>query len=187
MIITAERIGSPVIKPNLFKITYEDKREIDEVIEQFIRKGNKYKFLTQLSLEALSMLLTLYGNKKSVTIWRGLNFSTLDTKYYKQFLKSLEDGYYVDNKVSSWTLNRKVAEQFSKVNDAQEYNQAKYLFNAEKTFDAAGVLLKQKIKPYEGIIIPYNNAPGFKYEREVLLLPGKYSIDIEDYDVLIED
>lgn len=186
MIITAQRIGNPIIKPNLFEITYEDKKEIDEAIEAFIRSGNKYKFLTRLSFEALSMLLTLYGNKKNIVVYRGLNFSTIDTKHYKQFLKSIEDGYYVDNKVSSWTLNRKVAEQFSKVNDAQEYNYKQDFFKAKRTDNTAGILLKQKIRPYEGIVIPYDHAPGFKYEQEVLLLPGKYSIEVNDYDLLLE-
>lgn len=164
------------------EITFQDKNEIDLLLADYILHNNKYKLLTDLTREKIAKIFALYGNKRKLTIYRGICFYRKDK--YLEYLEHLKNGTItIQNKVSSWTKDLEIAKQYSKVEDAIEYSHRKDLLNAEKTADCYSLVLKQEIAAHQAVVMPYAFAPGFKYEKEVILFPGTYSIDIEDYDL----
>ena len=56
-------------------------------------------------------LLSLYANKKSMTVYRGLNFETKEK--YDKFISNIQDGNINIKNISSWTPHKKTAEQFA--------------------------------------------------------------------------
>lgn len=151
---------------NIDHLTYQEKCEIDEIIKDYVLKNDKYKFLTSLDQHKISMLYKLYGNKRSMTIYRGICFC--DKEYYLTYLRSIQRNNQLDltGKVVSWTKDFKIAKAYSLVDDALKYNDRKLLLATSKTDDCYGLIIKQKIKPYQAVVVPYIDACRFAYEKK---------------------
>lgn len=180
-------LSTEIVLRNVDNIMYQEKYEIDEIIKDYILKNDKYKFLTSFNQRKFSMLYKLYGNKRSMTIYRGICFC--DKEYYLTYLRSIQRSGQLDltGKVTSWTKDFKIAKAYSLVDDALEYNDRKLLLTASKTDHCYGLIIKQTIKPNQAIIVPYSGANRFAYEKEVITISGVYSVEIVDYDMLIEN
>lgn len=132
-------------------------------------------------------LLYDYGNDKDLIVYRGLNFK--DKEEYEDFINHVgkTKKFKVQDKwISSWTRKKSTAEQFAVsrpsymeamsienmalINKAKEENQ--------HVVGYRGLIVKTTIK--KGQAIDVNKSP-FSAEDELLLVPGKYDIEIEEF------
>lgn len=180
-------LSTEILLSNIDHSTYQEKYEIDEIIKDYVLKNDKYKFLTRLDQHKISMLYKLYGNKRSITIYRGICFCDKDD--YLAYLQCIQRNNQLDltGKVASWTKDFEIAKAYSLVDGALEYNDRKLLLATSKTDDSYGLIIKQTIKPNQAIVVPYIDANRFAYEKEVITIGGIYSIELVDYDVLIKN
>ena len=177
MKLLSKVISSPT-KPYRGKISKQDKQIIDEAIIAWSNDtvGEAIDFERQYGVspkqfinDNMDKCLTIYGNKKAVTIYRALHFPTRN-KLIK-FIDSLDNGVLVENQIRSWTTDKFVAMRF---------------FNRSGLVNHSfGCLLVQQILPRQGLQLEVN--PKFEFdEDEILLPPGKFKIELIDYTVTNE-
>ena len=124
-----------------------------------------------------------YGNDKSMTLYRGLNFDTKEQ--YDAFIKSIRSGTLKTKGISSWSPDKSEAEAFaitkpsymefmSRSNMAQIDAQHK---SGEKITGYRGVILTTKIGKKRGVDLKkFEN----RAESEVLLPLGSYKVTYKD-------
>lgn len=119
-----------------------------------------------------------------VYAYRGLNFLTKEA--YESFVFNVNNGLLVEEKATSWTIKEESSERF-----AYYIQQGTILSDKKrKGFVDAVTSFKSKITGYKGIILKTKLNPesvladisdndfGKFSEHEVILLPGKYDIEI---------
>lgn len=132
-------------------------------------------------------LLYDYGNDKDLVVYRGLNFKNKEE--YEEFINHVgkTKKFKVQDKwISSWTRKKSTAEQFAITRPS--YMEAMSIENMalinkakdknEHVVGYRGLVVKTTIK--KGQAIDVNKTP-FSAEDELLLVPGKYDIEIEEF------
>lgn len=158
----AERIHDPVDKA-IAKYVLDPmySYEVDSVINQAIKK---------------------YPNPSAVKLYRGINFTSKEE--FDKFMNDVEDGKVKFKSATSWSPNRKTAEQFAK-------SRPSYMeFMSRDSWDEISKQrkAKERITGYRGIIISTDagkhtaldlSQTKYQAESEMILPPGSYSVDIE--------
>lgn len=176
-VILSSRIGNKV-KPYSGKISVEDKETITKALTAYSNDSfDEYTYFehkygispVEFIAKHWNKVLKLYGNKKKVTVYRGLHFST--KAKLNRFLDPIvsNSNTLIEKKLTSWTADKRVAELFF----------SKYILSA---IEPVGCLLVQEIGSYEAIELSIDE--NFRYdENEYLLPPGKFKVEVLDYSV----
>ena len=133
--------------------------------------------------EEFDELLSLYANKKSMTVYRGLNFETKEK--YDKFISNIQDGNINIKNISSWTPHKKTAEQFAVTRPSymefMDSENMKLISTARKNHERVvgyrGVILETSIKAGVGIDVTRSK---FAKESEVILPSGSYKISVTE-------
>lgn len=104
-------------------------------------------------------------------IYRGLYFTS--HQKLTAFLSFISNGYLIENTITSWTYDFPTAYLFS-------------LYRPLTVNSSYGCIISTSIIPTQ--IISLREFKNSKYkEFEYILPPGKYKVDIIDYDLLIKE
>ena len=126
----------------------------------------------------------LEESNKGKYAYRGLNFLT--KKHYEDFLSQIKDNTLTTKSITSWTIEEKHSRRFARI--IQKGTSLEDERRRELVVDALNN--KSNITGYKGVIIRTilreedtladisDNKFGKFSEKEVILLPGKYTIDV---------
>ena len=104
-------------------------------------------------------------------IYRGLYFTS--HQKLTAFLSSISNGYLIENTITSWTYDFPIAYLFS-------------LYRPLTVNRSYGCIISTSIIPTQ--VISLREFKNSKYkEFEYILPPGKYKVDIIDYDLIIKE
>lgn len=158
--------------------------EVDKAIKKYVASE-----IYAVDLEAiLPEAIQHYPNKRSVTLYRGLNF--LDKESYDKFIRTISSGRITINRLSSWTTNKSIAESFAK---SRKFNLEFAIFDKDDPYFKAknkaqksgerligykGVVLITRIPPNTGLDI---TEAGYGSEAEIVLPQGTYPVKYYDY------
>ena len=172
MFLQASYVG---VKPSVYngKFTEDEIEKYVDILIDFTNEDDEFSWNYDIKNPELfirqnfSKYLALFGNKKTLTIYRGLQFASKQKMI--KFLDAIEKtGLLVENRCRSWTFDQSIA-----LNFYQRMTNLSY-----------GCILKQRIKPYEGIQVPWNaKRMEFANEKEVILAPAKFKLDDIDWSV----
>lgn len=172
MFLQASYVG---VKPSVYKGEFsEDEIEkFVDILVDYTNEDDEFSWNYGIKNPELfirqnfSKYLALFGNKKPLTIYRGLQFASKQKMI--TFLDAIEKtSVLVESHCRSWTSDQSIALNFYQRMSNRSY----------------GCILKQRIKPYEGIQVPWNaTRMEFANEKEVILAPGKFKLDHIDWSV----
>lgn len=126
--------------------------------------------------------LFLYGNDSSITLYRGLNFSTKEA--YDLFMDSIANGYLLTKSYSSWSPSKQVASNFARTRPSymefmDEENMKLISLQrkqAERVVGYRGVILKTRVRQGQGIDF---RKTSYGKEAEILLDKGSYKVSVD--------
>lgn len=157
---------------------------IDQAIKDYV---SSEMFAYKLR-EYIDEAIEKYPNRRSMTLYRGLNF--LDKESYDKFMKEISNGKLISFGISSWTTNKKVAEGFARsrkfnlgplidINDPFWKAYQKSSKARERLVGYKGVVLITHIPAHTGLDM---SEAGYTAEAEIVLPKGTYKI--QSYDVV---
>ncbi len=139
-----------------------------------------YKYMVD---DVITSAIKRYPNKQSVTIYRGLNFST--KQQYTDFIGSITDGKLTTTVSTSWSPSQSQAKVFAKTKPSfMEFMSANNWADI-----SAQSKSKERIVGYRGVVlsttIPANSAldmttTEYAVENEIIVPPGEYSVSISE-------
>lgn len=158
---------------------------IDQAIKDYV---SSEMFAYKLH-EYIDEAIEKYPNRRSMTLYRGLNF--LNKEHYDSFIKTISNGKITLNSFSSWTTSKRVAEGFA--NTRKFTLDLGFVSKDDPYWKAYEEATKKKdpLVGYRGVVlithIPANvgldmTEAGYGSEEEVVLPKGTYNIKY--YDVL---
>ena len=174
MIIEAKLVSSkPKVSDKL--LTNEQIEKLIDILVDWANADKHNSYFHSLKITPaqyikrnFSLYLSILGNNKPLTVYRGLYFD--DKQSMLDFLEKVEKKGLVEKVCRSWTTDRKVADEF-------------YNFFGDYAY---GVVLKQRIDKNTAIRVPfYNKRMIHDNESEYILPPGKYEVDIIDWTVFV--
>lgn len=152
----------------------ENYDETPYYLKQYIKSGERY-LLSGHEKE----LLDMYPLKKSLVVYRGLNFNTEED--YKEFLKQvdLKNKIYLNPSISSWTTFLDEAISFAmtpkKYTEYFSLEDIKSISKQEKEYERLagynGIVLEIEVQPNQAIDIQ-----DISVENEILVPKGKYKL-----------
>lgn len=153
-----------------------DCQEEDIWLYQYVQNANK-KVPTRL----ISKLKSKYPlQKENELAFRGLNFLTKES--YDAFMESFQNGTYVSDELSSWSLSYDYAKRFARcIQKGTRINDSERVIAYEKMFQDSsfmtgykGVILMADISKKHVLCDISDASIGDMDEHEVILFPGKY-------------
>ena len=173
MFLQASYVGSA---PSVYlgKISDDEIKKFVDILVDYTNEDNEFSWNYGVKNPELfirqnfSKYLTLFGNQKSLTIYRGLQFKT--AKELAKFLNAIDknNGLLIENRCRSWTMSKAVAIDFFERMRNRSY----------------GCILRQSIKINQGIVVPWDSKRmEFVDEKEVIIAPGKFKLDSKDWTV----
>lgn len=164
------------VKPSVYKgkFTEEEIEKFVDILVDYTNEDDEFSWNYGVKNPELfirqnfSKYLALFGNKKSLIIYRGLQFKT--KKELANFLNAIDknNGLLIEDRCRSWTIDKDVAIEFFERMRNQAY----------------GCILRQAIGKNQGIVVPWDSKRmEFVDEKEVIIAPGKFKLDDKDWTV----
>lgn len=163
---------------------WDDLRESDAKYDDVDSAINKYILYPEMSgdlnnSKVFDIAINRYGNKNSMTIYRGINFET--AAQYKAFNAELLNNNNIIsfNNISSWSNSFDEAELFAiSIQTDIEFMTSEMISKIKQQKESyvmgyCGVVITTKIAPYTGIDTTLTK---FARENEIILPKGQYKI-----------
>lgn len=165
---------------DLFETSGRDIRNMDSA-DQWLARYTYDNIDKTPSIDIINSLLNRYGNLRSLTLYRGLNFRSKEQ--WDTFIKDFSNNRATLslNRMTSWSPSENESEQFAITQPSYHadldtmLSHEKAAGSYERVSGYRGVILKVRINPGEGIDV---NRSNLGYESEVILPYGTYTISI---------